>query len=438
MKIKLLTKTLIINNDGSVSSLPSSSLKQFNLNDIPENLIIKNYIDFMEIIRDINREKCIGSFVVSIQENTLFLLKKAAANKYKAMTVYKIENSEIETTLRQIFKIDNNSNAGRIVLVKEENRFLFVCNADILQVILGTANLRSQGKSPFLIWDKYFPAKKKTRKIYAPEEEIKKNLSNLDKLLQVYFGNVNESFQVAYRKNKNVLDAARLHKENKYVFCIDLKHFFESCKTELVRKKLHFLFKDAHNGSLLENMFLDIITDNGGLFLGNPISGSLANAIISKPVAYINNMCKKMGVNYSVYADDMVFSSERAFSKDSIIKLFNEAFKTYELDSYFHLNEDKTHGMVGDQRTVLGVRLNVNNQTACKKQMFRLIRVQIHKLSLDIEDSRTNIEQLRGRIAWCLNIDETGKVVRYLEKFLSTIQKFNLVSNDRLAELGIL
>ena len=90
MKIKLLTKTLTINSDGSVSSLPSSSLKQFALNDIPENLIINNYIDFMEIVRDINKEKCIGSFVVSIQENTLFLLKKAAANKYKAITVYKI------------------------------------------------------------------------------------------------------------------------------------------------------------------------------------------------------------------------------------------------------------------------------------------------------------------------------------------------------------
>lgn len=436
MVIKLTTKKLVIKNNGDVEVVPRSSSKEFNVSDIETQYIINNYKSFMNTIRSINDEKTNASFIVSIKENYLFLIRKDSENKFKLIVIYEIENENLKQRLKLIFNVES-EDKGKVILVKEENRFQFVCNADVLQCLLAEANLQSQGKNCFLIWDKYFPQKKKTRKIYAPEEEIKSCLSNLDNLLQHYLGQTNNAFQVAYKKNKSVKDAAAMHKEHQYVFCIDIHKFFESCKKDLIRPKLHFLFREAYNGDILENLFLELITDNDGLFLGNPIAGSLANSVISNPVKYINNICKKAGISYSVYADDMIFSSDQPFAKQFVIDLYNKAFETYNLKDYFELNEEKTHGMVKDQRRVLGINLNVNNQMACKKKMFELIRVQIHKLSLNIDDERTNIEQLRGRIAWCLNIDETGKVVRYLDKFLSTVQKYKLVSNEKLAELGI-
>ena len=44
------------------------------------------------------------------------------------------------------------------------------------------------------------------------------------------------------------------------------------------------------------------------VFIGSPVSGTLANVAISNAVQYMNNICKKHGMKLSVYADDISFS----------------------------------------------------------------------------------------------------------------------------------
>ena len=94
---------------------------------------------------------------------------------------------------------------------------------------------------------------------YAPNDEIKVPLQHLNHLLQSVYDKRNIDFQVAYKKGKSVYDNAKIHEGNKYVFNIDLKDFYPSCKRDLVRKYISFLFNGALNKSELIETFLDII-----------------------------------------------------------------------------------------------------------------------------------------------------------------------------------
>ena len=180
-------------------------------------------------------------------------------------------------------------------------------------------------------------------------------------------------------------------------------------------------------------MFLDAILINDGLFIGSPISGTLANAIISKPAKYLKNITKQFGMGFSVYADDMTFSSDRFITEEFVMGMFNAAFTRYSLDSYFKINEKKSKGMSNQRRKVTGVSINDNDQVAVARPFYRNIRVKIHKLSLG--DTSINQQKLRGQIAFASMVDETGKIAKLLEKFEPTVKQYHLVSDDKMKEL---
>jgi RNA-directed DNA polymerase len=264
----------------------------------------------------------------------------------------------------------------------------------------------------------------KTRDIVAPHEEIKVPLQDLNKVFQRIFDKTNSSFQVAYKENKSIVDNVDPHKDNDFVFKLDFHHFFQSCKRQLVSDKIKFLFANAPDPERALNRFLDMILIDDALFIGSPISGTLANAIIAKPVAYMRNMCAKCGMAFTVYADDMTMSSYKFIVPDVALKIFQKAFIVCGLESYFTLNMDKVYGCTKDKRHVTGLSINDKNQITCKRSLYESIRQKVYLLSKDRKIEGT-IDQLAGQIAYAGNVDKSGKIERLLKKYPDVMTRYN-------------
>lgn len=363
-----------------------------------------------------------------IYNDWFFIAVKEFNFSIKPLAILRLEDDIAKDFIRNLIGGKESS----IVVGEAANHFNWICPIDAIRAMWESRKIKAAGQEPF---EKHHKLKKngKVRIYYAPRDEIKKPLRKLNELLQRAFDHINEDFQVAYKKGKNVYANASLHKNKRYVFNIDLKDFYPSCKRELVAKYVDFMFIGAANKDLVVNMFLDTILIDDGLFIGNPISGCLANAILSKPVKYMKNICSKFDMGFSVYADDMSFSSDKFISEKFVLSIFDTAFKEYGYENYFKINTEKSVGFTGCNRKVTGVSINNRDEVTINRKYYKLIRAMIDHVSKG--DKNVDIQKLRGKIAYATMIDDSGKVYRYLKKYEDTVKKYRLCSDSKMQEL---
>jgi hypothetical protein len=433
MRFLYNNQVAVVTADGKLTLLPEKEVK------IKENLIEKNltkflttnYRDFLSLIIKETSEKIEKAYYVIMSDDHVLLAVSEPNTEAIVRSFYKVESKEILELLKRLLAIDNGS--GKVIIGNINNDFNFLTSKTILSVLFTAADIRSRGESLYREF-KIKSKNGKVRNIVAPHDDIKKELQNLNGVLQYIFDKINSDFQIAYKKNKSIADNAEIHKNKKFVYNVDLKDFYPSCKRELVKKYVSFFFKNSFNGENTEKEFLDIILHNDALFIGSPISGTLANVIISRPANYIRNIAHKFSMEFSVYADDMTFSSDRYISRKVVENIFSLAFSKYNLENYFTLNEKKFHGMSNNRRRITGVTINHLDQTTVSRGYYRDLRVKIHKLSIGVSEG-INLQKLRGKIAFALMIDGSKKIGNLLNKFMPTIKTYHLVSEEKITEL---
>jgi len=426
MKFKYLGKNVAVLDNGIVEFWDLAINEVNNTKNIMK-FSVNTYRDFLSVLRKHTYERIDKSYYTFMDDDYLFIATKSLGDKeIKAALLYKFENQNIKDILYKI--INPQTDNARLIVGEIHNSFNFLTAIPILETILVNADLKYRSEIPF---NKFKIKSKngKVRDIIAPHEEIKKPLKELNVILQKIFDKINIDFQVAYKKGKNIKDNADIHVANKFIFNIDLKDFYPSCKRELVQKYMKLFFKNSANSDIIEKEFLDIILDNDALFIGSPISGTIANAIISKPVKYLKNISKNFGMEFSVYADDMTFSSERFISKKFIEGMFNLAFTRYNLDNYFILNDKKSHGMSQHRRRITGVSVNDSDETTVSRKFYRILRVKLHKLL--VGDQTINLQKLRGQIAFATMIDDSKKIARLLVKYENIVKQHKLLNSEK-------
>jgi hypothetical protein len=434
MRFQYNNKTAVVLENGNVVFQD----KKVNISDekLKENYIkflTSSHKELLDVIEKETSSKTEKFFYCMLSDGHMLLAVSEMGSEIKAKSLYKAESKEFLDIVERLIGVKDGE--GRVVIGNFQNNFNFLAPNTILRVMFSAASIRSKGEELFHKF-KLKSKNGKIRDIIAPHEEIKEALQKLNSVFQYIFDKTNEDFQVAYKKGKSIVDNADIHKSNKFIFNVDLKDFYPSCKRDLVQKYVHFFFKNSPNGDVIENEFLNIILHDDGLFIGSPISGTLANAIISKPVRYIKNIAKGFGMEFSVYADDMTFSSNRFISQKLVENVFNLAFTKYNLDGYFKLNAKKSHGMSNDKRRITGISINNSDEATVSRNYYRDLRVKIHKLSIG-DTSNINIQKMRGKIAFALMVDESKKIQRLLGKFLPTVKAHRLVSSEKIKELNL-
>lgn len=111
-------------------------------------------------------------------------------------------------------------------------------------------------------------------------------------------------------KGKNYLDFLIPHCKKKYYLRIDIKDFFNSLKENLVRDcLLEYIDTPNENEKILDEI-ISITTLNGSLPQGAITSPQLSNILLRRIDIRIRKYCDKFKVQYTRYADDMLFSSD--------------------------------------------------------------------------------------------------------------------------------
>lgn len=154
------------------------------------------------------------------------------------------------------------------------------------------------------------PKGKKRRTINAPKVALK--------VIQKWFGfHLAEAVKFdgcvyGFVKGRSAIDAATLHCGADWVYSIDISDFFPSTPLAQVSAALVELGYPQHGAELIAKL----CCYNGGLAQGSPASPVLSNLVFREADAELVGVAEKFGLNFTRYADDVVFSGNGEFPEE--------------------------------------------------------------------------------------------------------------------------
>lgn len=231
----------------------------------------------------------------------------------------------------------------------------------------------------------------------------------------------------AYIKKHSLKDNAKFHRNQEKLLKIDIKDYFPSLKTE----RVYFFFQSLGYTKTLSGLFANLCTLSGGLPQGAPTSPYLSNLLTRPLDQQIYEYCRDNGaLRYTRYADDISISGSFD-SREVILKIYD----TIERNG-LKPNKEKTH-VIGShmQQNVTGIVVNKKLQVPKNyRKRIRLDVYYIKKFGIDehvkrvstntsVNDASRYLQQLLGRIAYCLQINPKDDEMREYKKYLLSIIK---------------
>ena len=207
--------------------------------------------------------------------------------------------------------------------------------------------------------------KGKFRTITAPSDELKAfQKSFMSHLESIPLHNSAHGFV----KGKSISTNAFPHIKKKFVLSMDLKDFFPSVKTDMVKKIFEF-----HN---IDQKYVEFVTYKGGLPQGSPCSPVISNLYCYDLDIELSFFAEKNGLDYTRYADDLTFSGNK-FDKRYIKEI-----KTIVNRHKLIVHPRKTKVMWQNQRQIVtGVIVNEKlNMPIEKRKKMRALNHQYSNL----------------------------------------------------------
>jgi RNA-directed DNA polymerase len=246
-----------------------------------------------------------------------------------------------------------------------------------------------------------FTIKKKSgadRTIHAPVKGLKEFQKALNIILQCV--HQPHSAATGFVQGKSIVDNAKVHVGQIYVYNLDLKDFFPSVDKSRVwgrllgtpfnlnttdqRKKIANMIAGLSCTPMEVERFIDkqwTKTRTSVLPQGAPTSPTLTNAICEKMDIRLSGVAKRFGLNYTRYADDITFSgmhntyeiASNTFDKIFVANsTFDKEVRRIIADQNFHIKESKVRlQKEGYRQEVTGLVVNdkVNVTTTYIKQL---------------------------------------------------------------------
>ena len=364
-------------------------------------------------------------------------LKSEAWNKRKAETILFIGKGYSNLLGKKetdVQKLEENQ-----MPVIETDREL----AEFLQIEYNTLRYLTYHRD-VITFDNYyrFDIPKKsggTRHIAAPKTQLKAVQRRiLDQILQkVEISDLSHGF-IKYR---SILTGAKVHQTSPDLLInIDLENFFPTITFERVRGLYQSFGYSGYIASLLamlctycERMPLEIKgeikyikTSDRILPQGSPASPMITNIICRNMDKRINGLCKKLGITYTRYADDMSFSYMGDVADFSIGSFLNSINKIIEAEG-FHMKKEKTHILRKNNRQyITGIVIN-NEEIGVPKKWVKILKASIHNAQ-KLKDSGGSVSsktvyEISGKIAWLksVNAKRYEKIISQGTEFLKNL-----------------
>ncbi len=230
-----------------------------------------------------------------------------------------------------------------------------------------------------------FKIKKKSgaeRSIHAPVKGLKSLQNTLSFVLQCIFEPHHAA--MGFVKGRSIVDNAKLHVGNNYVYNIDLKDFFPSIDQARVWKCFQLKPFNLNNKTVEEKSSCTNIANilaslcctemeverknksgdwekvkRNVLPQGAPTSPVITNIVCQRLDYLLSAVAKRFGLQYSRYADDITFSSmHNVYQPESD---FLKELHRIIAEQNFHIKESKTRlQKEGYRKEVTGLVVNEN------------------------------------------------------------------------------
>ena len=286
--------------------------------------------------------------------------------------------------------------------------------------------LRRINLTPWFYYDVYeqrCKGKRNGRCIHSPSPELKK----VQRAILRYF------FKDKIELN-SVKDAASVHCGKKWLLKLDILDFYNSVSEEQIKKVITDCVSDDKSNFCVQrtkagciNEIFSLCTVFGSLPTGAPTSPYIANILLKEFDGAIEEFCRKFGVTYSRYMDDLFFSTNKEQYYLSIVEL--EAVKLLK-ELGFSVNADKIKYISSNKcQMVLGLCVN-NKKPVLTKEEKRKYRAYFYNLIYPIQYSKINRyeeheRELFGHLAYIKSVDED-----YYKRITAYI--YNLIKRCRL------
>lgn len=253
----------------------------------------------------------------------------------------------------------------------------------------------------------------KIRTIYEPSPILKLVQRNI--LHNILEEKRISEYAKAYQKNISLLENALPHVKQNIILKLDIMNFFDNITFKMVYNSC---FREELYPKSIGVLLTNLCTYQGKLPQGAPTSSYISNIILRGFDEIIGKYCSNRNINYTRYSDDLTFSGD--FQPKKIILLVKDELKKRG----FKLNYDKIHIITKNKRqTVTGIV--VNDKINVTKEYKRKIRQEMYYIKkygfdehlkfLKIDNKEKYINNLIGRINYCLQINKSDKFKEYIQ-----------------------
>lgn len=179
------------------------------------------------------------------------------------------------------------------------------------------------------------------RHIDAPAYTLKLIQARILQLIQCI---ERPNWLISGQKGKSYISNGEMHKDGNYCLTVDIKKFYDSCRREYVFR----FFKDKmKTSSDVAAILTKIVTYKNGIPTGCPTSQLIAYYAYEDMFSEIKTTAELCGCKFTLYVDDMTFSSINPFDVkylrrevDRILRRYGHKPK-YKKVHYYSKNDNK-------------------------------------------------------------------------------------------------
>jgi RNA-directed DNA polymerase len=232
----------------------------------------------------------------------------------------------------------------------------------------------------------------KKRWIEAPKKDLKHLQTQI--LHKVLYKKPPHPVAHGFVPNRSIVTNAKPHVGQNWVVNFDIKDFFPSTKTPLVRDVL--VKYDQFSEDDIE-IILNICTRNGALPQGAPTSPHLANLALWDFDMSLWKFCLDQGLQYTRYADDLTFSGHKVpedLRSIVIAELHKLGYRLAKGKSSYR----------GQHRRQIVTGLVVNEKINLPREKRKRLRAILHDIKQNgiqsaLQRSSMELDQLIGHIS---------------------------------------
>ena len=253
---------------------------------------------------------------------------------------------------------------------------------------------------------------KKGRELFSGNTEIRK----IHKRLVTLFDIKKTDYLKSGTKKQSSITNAKEHEENNFFLFLDIQSFYPSITDKLIKKRLILDYKQSGSvASFISNIVTvpqEKINFDKALVTGSPLSQHFIYVINKKMFDELEELAKKEKMTFTVYVDDIAFSSKIIISHSFFNKVFN-IIKKYQ----FNIHKNKTfRGTFSSKSHITGIQITKNGFRLMDKHKEKILTLVCKILKHNLEKDK---KSLIGILNYALQVNKGYSKYRYIvEKYL--------------------